>query len=130
MVGSPPSSSHFLLREVGNGVYAAVATEGGFALSNAGIVDLGDATRIFDTFLHPRPGEDLRRAAERLTGRQVAYVFNSHWHRDHIRGNQAFDQVPVVGTTQRRELVLTKGREELLADRETMPELLRQLRAQ
>ncbi len=130
MGGELPSSSHFSLQEVGTGVYAAVATEGGFALSNAGIVDLGDATVIFDTFLHPRARQDLRRAAERLTGRPVAHVVNSHWHGDHIRGNQAFDQVPVVGTTRTRELVLTKGREELLADRETMPELLRQPHAQ
>ena len=36
-----PTSEHFELHELAEGVYAAIAIEGGAAFSNAGIVDLG-----------------------------------------------------------------------------------------
>ena len=43
--------NYFRLEEVANGVYAAVVTPGVGAMGNAGIVDLGDRTLVFDTFL-------------------------------------------------------------------------------
>ena len=45
-----PKSIHFSLKEIAEGIYAAFAAEGGGAMGNAGIVDLGDRTVIFDTF--------------------------------------------------------------------------------
>jgi glyoxylase-like metal-dependent hydrolase (beta-lactamase superfamily II) len=86
-----PTSEHFELRQVAEGVYAA------FAFSNAGIIDLGGQTLIFDTFEAPAAGEDLRAAAEHLTGRPATYVVISHAHSDHWWGNQAFDPgVPII----------------------------------
>jgi cyclase len=73
-----------------DGVYAAIHIDGGAAIGNAGIVDLGDRTLIYDTFLTPQAAEDLRIAAEALTGRPIDAVLNSHWHNDHIWGNQVF----------------------------------------
>jgi glyoxylase-like metal-dependent hydrolase (beta-lactamase superfamily II) len=78
-------------------VYAAIGTEGGAAYSNAGIVDLGDQTLIFDTFQTPQAGHDLRMAAEHLTGRPSSYIIISHAHSDHWGGNQAFSlHVPIL----------------------------------
>ena len=64
-----PRSPHFCLHELATGVYAAIHRPGGGAICNAGIVDLGDRTLVFDTFLAPQPAQDLRLAAEMLTGR-------------------------------------------------------------
>ena len=69
-----PSSMHFELKEVAEGVYAAIGIPGGAAFSNAGIVDLGDQTMVFDTFQTPHAAQDLKDAAEALTGRTVSYV--------------------------------------------------------
>ena len=44
-----PMSEHFVLYQLAEGIYAAIAIEGGAAFSNAGIVDLGGHTLIFDT---------------------------------------------------------------------------------
>jgi hypothetical protein len=37
-------SRHFRLQQLADGVYAAIAIEGGAAACNSGIVDLGDYT--------------------------------------------------------------------------------------
>lgn len=117
-----PQSPHFLLRPLADGVYVAFATETGAATCNAGIVDLGDATLVFDTFLTPQAGAALRAAAEALTGRPVDYVVNSHYHNDHIRGTQEFRGAAVIASEQTRDLIATKGAEETRWDSEVLPQ--------
>jgi cyclase len=94
---SLPTSEHFELKPLADGVYAAIAFEGSAARSNAGIIDLGEQTLIFDTFDSAKAAEDLRAAAERLTGREATCIIISHAHADHWSGNQAFEaQVPIL----------------------------------
>ena len=102
-----PISEHFALEQVADGVYAAVGIKGGAAFSNAGIVDLGDRTIVFDTFETPRAAKDLRIAAEGLTERPVTAVIISHDHPDHWLGNQVFaDHAPIISTHRIREGML------------------------
>jgi len=102
-----PVSEHFEIKSLADGVFAAVATPGGAALSNAGVIDLGDRTLIFDTFDSVAAGEDLRSIAERLTGRPAALVIISHSHLDHWCGNQAFsDHVAILATHRTRSEML------------------------
>jgi glyoxylase-like metal-dependent hydrolase (beta-lactamase superfamily II) len=84
---------------------------GGGAFGNAGIVDLGDRTLIYDTSFTPQAAEDLRSAAEALTGRPIDAVTNSHFHNDHIWGNQVFDaHTDIVSTEETRRLfIATRG---------------------
>jgi glyoxylase-like metal-dependent hydrolase (beta-lactamase superfamily II) len=106
-----PDSKHFRLQQLADGVYAAIHIEGGAAIGNAGIVDLGDRTLIYDTFIAPQPALDLRTAAEALTGRPVDTVVDSHWHNDHIWGNQAFDaNTDIISSEEtRRMFIATRG---------------------
>ena len=102
-----PNSKHFRLQQLVDGVYAALHIDGGAAISNAGIIDLGEHTLIFDTFLSPQAAEDLRIAAETLTGRPIDFVVDSHWHNDHIWGNQVFDaNTDIISTEETRHLIL------------------------
>lgn len=78
-----PNSRHFRLEQSADGVYAAVHIDGGAAMSNAGIIDLGDRTLVFDAFFTPQAAEDLRSAAEEITGRPVDATISSHYHSDH-----------------------------------------------
>ena len=96
------SSRHFRLEQLVEGVYAAIAIEGGAAFSNAGIIDLGDQTLIFDTCETATAAYDLRAAAEQLTGRPATCAINSHAHPDHWGGNQVFD-TPILATRTTRE---------------------------
>ncbi len=93
------ASEHFSLTELAEGVYAAIATEAGGAFSNAGIIDLGDHTLVFDTMNTPLAAIDLKHVAEELTGRSVSYIVNSHWHADHWMGNQVFDKKTMIFST-------------------------------
>jgi cyclase len=105
------NSKHFRLEQLADGVYAAIHIAGGAAIGNAGIVDLGDRTLVYDTLFTPQAGEDLRTAAEALTGRPVDAIIDSHWHNDHIWGNQAFgaDTDVVSSEETRRMIIATRG---------------------
>jgi glyoxylase-like metal-dependent hydrolase (beta-lactamase superfamily II) len=129
LTGDLPQSKHFRLEELAGGVYAAIATEEGSAVGNAGIVDLGGETLVFDTFMTPAAARDLQATAERLTGNPVTYVINSHWHNDHIRGNQVFPSTThIITTGATRTLIATKGREELATDKQGAEASLRAVR--
>ncbi len=111
--GQTPGSVHFTIHPLADGVYAAIAKNGGYAICNAGIVDLGDETLIFDPFMSPIAAEDLKAAAWALTGHPVKYVVNSHWHNDHIGGNQVFDHAMVLGTQVTHDLIAKYQPEEI-----------------
>ncbi len=102
-----PASRHFKLQLLAEGVYAAIAAEDGLAYSNAGIIDLGGRTLVFDTFDGLSAAEDLCAAAEQLTGRPADWVVNSHAHGDHWSGNQLFaPSTTIVATHAAREAML------------------------
>jgi cyclase len=97
------ASRHFHLEPVAEGIYAALSIDGTGSMCNAGIIDLGDVTLVFDTFVTPHAAQDLRQAAEQLLGRPVAYVVNSHKDSDHYWGNQVFvPGVTIIATEQTR----------------------------
>ncbi len=99
-------SSFFHIEPLAEGVYAAIANDEDRAPGNAGIVDLGGETLIFDTFLVPHAAQDLRTAAEELTRQPVGWVVNSHAHRDHVFGNQVFaPAATIVSTAGTRQLM-------------------------
>ena len=124
-----PPDRHFRLESLADGVYAAIAEPRGFALCNAGIVDLGGTTLVFDAMLTPQAGTALGQAAARLTGRPVGLLVNSHYHGDHVRGSAAVGATQVVSTRRVRELVIERGPAHLAADLAEAPGELERLRA-
>lgn len=123
-----PTSQHFQLRKLSDGVYAAIQKPGGWAIGNAGIVDLGDHTLVFDTFLAPRAAAELRAAAETLTGRPVVTVINSHYHNEHFWGNQAFaPSTDIVATNTTRVLMATNGMQAIAQHQENAAKRLADL---
>jgi cyclase len=108
------SSKHFRLEQLADGVYAAIHMDGGAAIGNAGIIDLGDRTLIYDAFFTPQAAQGLRTAAEALTGRAVDAVIDSHYHNDHIWGNQVFSSdTDIIATVETRRLIVaTKGHDD------------------
>jgi glyoxylase-like metal-dependent hydrolase (beta-lactamase superfamily II) len=99
-------SDHFELTKLGDGVYSCIHKFGGKAICNVGIVDNGKETLIFDTFLSPDVAQELLTLVKRLELSPVKYVVNSHFHNDHIRGNQVFsDDVKIISTLKTREII-------------------------
>ncbi|HVO73174.1 MAG TPA: MBL fold metallo-hydrolase [Ignavibacteriaceae bacterium] len=113
-------SKHFKIEKIKEGIFAAINKPGGFAISNSGIIDLGDVVLVFDTFISPEAAEDLKRAAEQLTLKPVKYVINSHYHNDHIRGNQVFENAVIIATSETRDLIQKNEPEELDYEKSTV----------
>jgi cyclase len=109
-----PVSRHFKLQQLSSGVWAAIQNDSyGHAICNAGIIDLGNKTVVFDPFMTPEAARDLKKAAEQLTGRKVTLVVNSHFHNDHIRGDQVFvPQADIISTEWTRNAIYASEKEE------------------
>ena len=122
---SIPQSKHFQLQRLAEGVYAAVASERGYAISNAGIIDTGDRTIIFDTFISPDPAKDLLKAAKQLAPQNPIRVVNSHHHNDHIRGNQVFPpDVDILSTATTLEGITHNEPEEIKWEKDNIPKAI------
>jgi cyclase len=102
---------HYRLDEVADGVLAAIAAPAGGGRGNAAIIEIDGESLVFDTGMTPQAGRELRQAAEPLG--PVTWVVNSHWHGDHIRGNQAFADVEIVSTVRTKELIETRAANQL-----------------
>ncbi|HTT25736.1 MAG TPA: MBL fold metallo-hydrolase [Thermoplasmata archaeon] len=115
-------SSHYTFERLGeHATFARARAEGG-ALSNSAVLDLGGETLVFDTSLTLLAASDLQQLAVETTGRAASLAVNSHWHLDHVLGNQVFSGVPTFGTRRTREIP-REQRHALLAD--IAPEPLR-----
>ncbi len=118
-------SRHFDLEQLADGVYAAINSREGWAICNAGIIDLGDRTLVYDAFISPQAASDLKAAAEHLTNRPVHTVIDSHYHNDHTWGNQAFSaETDIISTAKTRELILTEGSKEIQGCKEVIQQRL------
>ncbi|HTT15618.1 MAG TPA: MBL fold metallo-hydrolase [Thermoplasmata archaeon] len=126
-MASPPRSAHFRLETLAPGVHVAIALPDGASLCNAGIVDLGGQTVVFDAMLTPRGGAALALAARRLTGRSPDWVVHSHWHGDHTWGTSAIGAPQVASTRTTQRLVAAQGREQFELARRTLPKEILEL---
>lgn len=124
-------TEYFTLHTLDDGVFAAIAKPGQGAWSNAGIVDLGEELLVFDSLSTPSAGNELRRQAESLTGKKVKYLINSHYHGDHVFGNQVFFDTTIISTYETQKLCNEKNNiEDLEKEEKDMKQYLLQLKNQ
>jgi cyclase len=97
-------SPHFQIQKLAEGVWAAIAKPGGFAICNMGIIDLGDEVVLFDSGANPEAARDLAAAALRLTGRAPSKLIYSHDHGDHVFGAAGLPaDLEIIGTAKTRD---------------------------
>jgi cyclase len=80
----------FRLQKIGNGVWAAIANDEGLAGGNAGFVIGDDAVLVVDTFQDPRPAKAMLAEIRKITPLPIRFVVNTHYHLDHVNGNDVF----------------------------------------
>ncbi len=73
-----------------------ITLENGGAIANITILDSKDGAIIVDTGPSRRYGEELAKLARDLTGKNVARVYLTHFHPDHVFGNQGFDATKIA----------------------------------
>lgn len=86
----------FTLVTLGNGAFAAIANEGGRAGGNAGFVIGDDGVAVIDTFEDPAAAEELLAKIRELTKLPIKFVVNTHYHLDHVNGNDVFSQAGAI----------------------------------
>ncbi|MEZ4735501.1 MAG: MBL fold metallo-hydrolase [Caldilineaceae bacterium] len=129
--GTHLSTQHFQLQAIAEGVWVAQPKPDGGAACNAGIVDLGDQTIIFDAFLTPQAAKELLAVAETVATSPVKLVVNSHYHLDHIGGNQAFPEtITIVATSATRHLMHQQAAQQLAIMQEQRTAQLAELEKQ
>jgi quinoprotein relay system zinc metallohydrolase 1 len=73
------------------GAQEAISQTNGGAIANISILDTTAGAVIIDTGPSHKFGDALAIVAKDLTGKPVARVYNTHFHPDHVLGNQAFE---------------------------------------
>jgi len=101
-------SENYAFEEIGDGISFGRARPEGTGLCNTGIVDLGGSTVVFDTSLTLHSARDIHAACQVLTHRPPSLSVNSHWHLDHIIGNQVFADRPLYASRRTIEILLEK----------------------
>lgn len=80
------------------GAPEAVTVRNGGAIANIGILDTSEGAIIIDSGPSKRYGLQLRALARELTGKDVARVYLTHFHPDHVFGCQAFTADSIAAT--------------------------------
>ncbi|AGK58669.1 beta-lactamase [Hyphomicrobium denitrificans 1NES1] len=76
----------------------AINERNGGAIANVAILDSKEGAILIDTGPSRRFGEALMALAKELTGKPVVRVYLTHFHPDHMFGNQAFDPATLAAT--------------------------------
>lgn len=80
------------------GAQEAISHKNGGAIANVVILDTSAGAVIVDTGPSRRYGEQLAALARELTGKDIARVYLTHIHPDHVFGNQAFKPEALAAT--------------------------------
>ena len=110
----PGASSHegaaYEITEVRPGIWHAMGTGAMNVGANAAIVDLGASLLLVDSHITPAAAWVLLRELGQVTPKPVRYVVNTHFHFDHIHGNQVFgDEVEILGHETTYDVVSSGG---------------------
>ena len=80
----------FKLEKLSDGVWAAIGSDGGKAGANAGFVVGEDGVAVVDTFEEPGTAKELLTEIRKITPLPIRFVVNTHYHLDHVNGNDVF----------------------------------------
>jgi glyoxylase-like metal-dependent hydrolase (beta-lactamase superfamily II) len=80
----------FDIQKVADGIYAAIPKPGRFVGANAAFIVDRDEVLVVDTHYTPSAARQLIAEIKKVTPLPVRYVLNTHWHPDHVQGNQAY----------------------------------------
>jgi cyclase len=105
----------FEMVKVADGVYAAIRKEPpGQTVNGNSVFIINDRdVVVVDTTLTPGTAKEELAALRRLTNKPVRYVINTHWHDDHIMGNQvyrdAFPEAEFIAHTKTLDYLPSTG---------------------
>lgn len=90
LTASAAAGPDFVLQKIGDGVWAAIVNDEGKAGGNAGFVIGDDSIAVIDTFQDPEPAASLLAEIRKISNLPIRFVVNTHYHLDHVNGNDVF----------------------------------------
>lgn len=134
--GSGPYNSTYAITELAEGVHTLTWTTppGSPAISNSTFIVGDNDVVLIDTGLSRSAGEAILGGLRQVTAKPVSMVINTHWHGDHIFGNQVFRQAfpaaRFVAHTATRDGIITGEIDYRDLNRPKLQARLNELRAQ
>lgn len=110
--------------EVAPQAYALVQEAG---LTNAGFIVGEEGVLVIDSLMTPTLATRLLSAIRSVTKAPIRYLVDTHYHGDHLFGNQYFLPVPIIGHVNCRRELLEKFEANMQRYRNTRPELFPEL---
>jgi len=104
------TGGRFEFTEVVPGVYHARGVGDVVAGSNAAVIVNADDVLLVDSHISPAAASALLEELEALTDRPVRAVANTHWHFDHVHGNQVYpSEVEIISHEATRAVIAAGG---------------------
>ncbi|HJQ02178.1 MAG TPA: MBL fold metallo-hydrolase [Jatrophihabitans sp.] len=97
------------MEELTPNVYGYLQPDGGWCLSNAGVIVGDGSVTVIDTLATQARAIALRERVRALAAGPVTTVVNTHVHGDHTFGNQFFAEATMIGHRLLREEMLAMG---------------------
>ena len=108
----PPGAEYegdaFTFHKIQDDIYHAIGTGNLAAGANATIIINENDVLLVDSHISPAAAWALLRELQPITDKPVRYVVNTHFHFDHVHGNQVFpSDVEIIGHEFTREMIAT-----------------------
>lgn len=85
------ASDLFELKKMADGVWAAVARPAAIVNCNSAVFEMSDGLLVVDSHSKPSAAAALvGQVAREVSAKPVRYLVNSHFHFDHMQGNQVY----------------------------------------
>ncbi|MEO8448767.1 MAG: MBL fold metallo-hydrolase [Gemmatimonadota bacterium] len=102
------SPAAFEFRKIRDDIYHAIGTGALGVGSNAVVVINAHDVLLVDSHTSPRAARALLAELKTITPNPVKYVVNTHFHHDHVNGNQVYPaDVEIIGHEFTREMIAT-----------------------
>jgi cyclase len=111
---APAPQAAYRFQQIAPDVYSAIGTGTMNVGSNSAVIVNSDDVLIVDSHISPESGRAMLQELKTITDKPVRFLVNTHFHYDHVNGNQVFvPAVDIIGHEYtRRKLagdILEKG---------------------
>ncbi len=104
-----PAAGEGRAKEVAPGVYAMTD----LSFSNCGFIVTDSGVVVVDTQLTPFFANEMIKEIKAVTDKPIKYAINTHWHTDHIGGNEGFlPQAHIIAHEFTREVIAKRRKEQ------------------
>jgi len=91
------------------GVYAITD----LSFSNCGFIVTDEGVVVVDTQLLPFFADEMIKEIKAVTEKPIKFVINTHWHNDHVGGNETFrPQAHIISHTFTRKIIAQSRKEQ------------------